>query len=160
MLRAPAATTLFVALAAATVCADDREDQFVAQIEKLTPQVETVATGGRWFRGSIGGTFRLVIRLLGFEFQRNHAFLQWVRLGDDATDPDIVERTVPLAEISGGLVTTHRFVRVGKDWKLIVGTEWLDHASDPPKKQHKFYIITPAADYTYTCRESTRQPDI
>jgi hypothetical protein len=159
MLRTSAVTLLFVALAAAIVCADDREDQFVAQIEKLTPEVETVATGGRWLRGSTVGTFRLVVRLLGFEFQRNHAFLQWIRLGDDATEADIVERTVPISEISG-LITTHRFTRVGKDWKLIVRTEWLDHASNPPKKQHKVYIITPAADYTYTCRESMLEPNI
>jgi hypothetical protein len=159
MSRALAITALFAAFVAPTALADDREEQFMAEIQNLTPELQTVATGGRWFRGSTVGTFRLVVRQLGFEFHRDHAFLQWIRLSDDATQPDVVERTISIDEVVG-LITTHRFARAGNRWKLLLQSEWLDRASDPPKKRHRYFVITPSADYTYSCRESTGEPDI
>ena len=45
--------------------AQEREEQFVAEIGRLTPDVEAVVTGGRWLRGSDVGTFRLIIRVIG-----------------------------------------------------------------------------------------------
>jgi len=74
------------------------------------------------------------------------------------TESGVIERTVPLPEISGGRITSQRFARSGEQWMLIVRDEWLDHASDPPKKRHKFYVIAPEADYTYICKESIREP--
>lgn len=96
-----------------------REEKFVARIEELTPVLETVATGGRWLRGSDVGTFRLVVRLLGFEHQRNHAFLQWIKEPSEMTASAVVTRTVPLPEISGGRVTSQRFVRTGKESPVV-----------------------------------------
>ena len=154
-----AVTALLVGFVGPIGRADDREAQFVAEIQKLTPELQTVAAGGRWFRGSTFGTFRLLVRQLGFEFQRDYAFLQWIRLADDATNADVIERTVPITEVHG-IITSHRFAGAAKAWKLVLRSEWLDHASDPPQKRHAYFVITPSADYTYTCREYAREPDI
>jgi hypothetical protein len=150
----------FAIIVTLSASAQQREDQLLAGISKLTPDVETVLTGGRWLRGSDFGTFRLVIHVLGFEFERREACLQWIRLPNDQFDPGTVERTVQLPEISGAHITNQRFVRSGKTWKLVVRKDWLNHAVDPPAKEHRFYVITPTADYTYSCREYIREPNI
>jgi hypothetical protein len=159
MTRTLAVTIALGVFIASITRGDDREEQFVADMQKLSPELQTIGTGGRWLRGSTVGTFRLLVRQLGFEFQRDYVFLQWIRLADDATESDLVERTVPIAEVHG-IITSHRFARAGKDWKLILGSEWLDHAVDPPTKRHGYFVISPSTDYTYSCSESTREPDI
>jgi hypothetical protein len=151
---------IFTLVLTLSLSAQEREEQFVAEIGRLTPDVEAVVTGGRWLRGSDVGTFRLIIRVIGFESEHREAYLQWVRLPNDQSDSGDVERTVPLPEIVGLHITNQRFVRSGKIWKLVVRKDWLNGAFDPPRKEHRFYVITPAADYTYTCREYTREPNI
>jgi hypothetical protein len=161
MYRTPLLPAAIVAIGLASgLLADEREDQFVTEITKLTPDVETIVTGGRWLRGRDFGTFRLIIHMIGFEFERREGYLQWIRLPNDQSDSGAVERTVSIPEIGGLHITNPRFVRSGKTWKLVVRTDRLNRAFDPPRKEHRFYVITPAADYTYTCREYTREPNI
>src|SRR5579885_618777 len=115
MCRALPVVVILAALAAQTARGDNREVQYAAEIQKLTPELQTVATGGRWLRGSAVGTFRLLVCRLGFEFHRDQAFLQWIRLADDATQSDVVERTIPITEIHG-IVVSHRFARTRNGW--------------------------------------------
>ena len=123
---------VFTLVLTLSVSAQQREEQFVSEIGRLTPDVEAVVTGGIWLRGPDVGTFRLIIRVIGFESERRQAYLQWVRLPNDQSDSGNVERTVPLPEINALHITNHRFVRSGKTWKLVVRKDWLNHAFDPP----------------------------
>jgi hypothetical protein len=144
---------------AASVTGQD-DEQFSSEMAKLRTDLEEVASGGYWNRDGEGGTFRLIVRIVGFEHIRNHVYLQWIRESHDPNQPHVIERTVPIAEISGWRVTGQRFVLEKKQWKIIVTAQRENVLEDTPKIRQRFFSIVPSADYTYRITESEVRPRI
>ena len=108
--------------------------QFSAEISTLTPQIESVISGGRWKRGDEEGSFRLISRV-GFEHIRNEAYLQWIRESLDPDQPSIIERTVEIKEVRGWRVTAQRFAFDKEQWKIIVSAERENVIEATPARQ-------------------------
>lgn len=141
---------------ATSVSAQD-DDQFSSEMAKLRTDLEEVATGGNWSRSEEeDGTFRLIIRIVGFEHLRNHVYLQWIRGSHDPNEPHVIERTVPIEEVSGWRVTDQRFVMEKKQWKIIITAERENVLEDMPKTLRRVFSIVPGADYTYRITDSAR----
>lgn len=136
------------------------DDQFSSDITKLRTDLEAVASGGHWQRDGQEGTFRLVIRLVGFEHLRNQVYLQWIRQSDDPDQPSVIERTVTVGEISGWRVSGPRFVLDKKQWKIIVSAERENVLEGTSPTRRRFFTIVPAADYSYRIVESEVRPRI
>jgi hypothetical protein len=128
--------------------------RFSAEISKLTPQLESVISGGHWKRGDEEGGFRLIVRMVGFERIRNEAYLQWIREGSDPDQRNIIERTIEIPEIAGWRITAQRFALDTKQWKIVVSAERENLVEDMPKTQKRFFTIIPAGDYSYRVVES------
>ena len=156
--RLTAQLLTFLLVVASASAQDD--DQFSSEITKLRTDLEAVASGGHWQREGQEGTFRLVIRVVGFEHLRNHVYLQWIRESGDPNQPNVIERTVTVREISGWRVSGQRFVLDKKQWKIIVSAERENVLEDTPQTQRRFFMIVPAADYTYRIVESEVRPRI
>ncbi len=134
--------------------------QFASELSTLTPQIESVASGGHWKRDAAEGMFRLIVRIVGYEHIRNQVFLQWIRESDDPEHPNVVERTITIPELLGWRITGQRFALDRTQWKIVVAAQHEDMISDTPKTQKKFFTLTPTADYTYKVSESNARPSI
>ena len=140
----------FVLLPGVLLAQGGDDPQLAAKAEALPPQIETVASGGYWSRDREDGSFRLVIESVGWEELASRAFLQWIRLDHDK-QVAVVERTIPIKEISGKWrVVSQKFVLRGKQWNIIVSAE-----RRVPEAKVTF-TITPTADFSYTITTSEK----
>ena len=149
------AVRLLCCVAIVTSVSAQGDDEFSSEIARLRTDLEEVATGGYWSRNEEeDGRFRLIIRLVGFEHLRNHVYLQWIRGSHDPNEPHVIERTVPIDEISGWRVTDQRFVLEKKQWKIVITAERENVLEDMPKTRRRVFSVVPGADHTYRITDS------
>ena len=65
----------------------------------LNTTISEVATGGFWEQKQTYGTWRLVVRDLGWEHTRSFLYLQWLKT-DDKNKNEIELKTVPIPEFN------------------------------------------------------------
>ena len=75
-------------------------DQFETKFSGgLNTTIYDVATGGYWKQNQSYGTWRLVVRNLGWEHTRSFIYLQWLETDD--TKKKVIElKTVPIPEFN------------------------------------------------------------
>ena len=144
-------------LSAATVSSgaaekETREDSAIGtELQAMNPAIETVISGGFWERMDQDGSYRLIVRLEGWEHLANRVFLQWLRRDQD-THQIIVERTVPIAEFDAARwrISEAKFVLAGKQWKIVL------RAQPTYEGQKVVFTIVPSADFTYKVTKGTK----
>ncbi|UCE56667.1 MAG: hypothetical protein JSV31_14835 [Desulfobacterales bacterium] len=63
--------------------------------------ISDIATGGLWDEGENYGTWRLIVRNLGWEHTRSFLYLQWLKTDDE--NKKVVELiTIPIPEFNTG----------------------------------------------------------
>ncbi len=141
---------LLVLLPGVLLAQGEENAQLAAKAEGLSPEIETVATGGYWERDNQDGSFRLVIQCVGWEELGSRAFLQWIR-ADHEKQETVIERTIPIKEIGGRWrVSSQKFVFRGKETNIIISAT----RRSPPGQMT--LTIVPSANFSYTVTVSDK----
>lgn len=68
---------------------------------RVDTMISDIATGGLWDEGENYGTWRLIVRNLGWEHTRSFLYLQWLKTDDE--NKKVVELiTIPIPEFNTG----------------------------------------------------------
>lgn len=85
----------------------------------VSPQVETLVSGGQWVRGAARGRYRVLVLTEGWETIRRRAFVQWLAEPEDPEMPEQVRATLELGPLTDlYALTAPVLARRGTQWTV------------------------------------------
>jgi hypothetical protein len=77
--------------------------------------ISHISTGGFWEQGKKYGTWRVIVRSLGWEHTRSYVYLQWLKT--DEENNEVIEfKIIPIPEFNNG------------DWRNVLNIEFQNEA--------------------------------